>query len=393
MPVEALFFGHFMKISISELGPWYFSEAGRLMGEMNDEGGNTNLVFAVARIIRQHKGVNLDIDGIVEGLCNKEGNIKLLQDDEKKRTLQRCVFAAIGVLTLLFRPAITHKDVEAFTIESPRTEPPVVRVNIASNSGRRIPGLLRAFGEAIPFPSTAQPRSTEASNDDLHVAQLNFDSLHHIAGINIQWTDALSLHLCLRIDGESKTLYLFRVPSFCVLNLDGTTSNSVYHCILDKFEECLSLEGKQIPSVTTKSLGSEILRSYLLIFSDASSRKLFGRNLKDLARVGNRIDPVLLRLCERPPILSDDSSWDISMIRDTYQIKTHFPHLGDRLLLLQNQNNESPRTLRRMIQDSRHPLESLNLRAVIVFGVLSLLFAFLSVVIGILQLVYGIRQG
>jgi hypothetical protein len=162
---------------------------------------------------------------------------------------------------------------------------------------------------------------------------------------------------------------------------------------LDKFEECLSLEGKQIPSVTTKSLGSEILRSYRLIFSDASSRKLFGRNLKDLARVGNRIDPVLRRLCERPPIPSDDSSWDISMIRDTYQINAHFPHLGDRLLLLQNQNNESPRTLRRMIQDSRHPLESLNLRAVIVFGVLSLFFAFLSVVIGILQLVYAIRQG
>jgi hypothetical protein len=106
------------------------------MGEMNDKGGNTNLVFAIARIIRQHKGVNLDIDGIVEGLCNKEGNIKLLEDDEKKRTLQRCVFAALGVLTLLFRPAITHKDVEAFTIKSPRTEPPVVRVNIASNSGR-----------------------------------------------------------------------------------------------------------------------------------------------------------------------------------------------------------------------------------------------------------------
>lgn len=80
------------------------------------------------------------------------------------------------------------------------------------------------------------------------------------------------------------------------------------------------------------------------------------------------------------------------MVRDTYQIKTTFPHFGDRLFLLQNQNNESPRTLRRMMQDSRHPLESLNLRAVIVFGALSLLFAFLSVVIGILQLVYAIRQ-
>lgn len=229
MSPETLFLGHFMKMCISDLGPWYFSEAGRMMGMIDNEEDNMILVFAVARIIRQHKGVNLDIDSIVENLCNKEDNIKLLEDDDKKRTLQRCVFAAIGVLTLLFRPAITNKDPEAFTIESPRMNPPFVSVNIASSSGRRIPGLLRAFGEVIPIPPTAQSRSIEASNGDLHVAQLNFDSLHHIAGVDIEWTDTLSLHLCLKVDGESKTLYLFRVPSFCVLNLDGKMPNSVYN--------------------------------------------------------------------------------------------------------------------------------------------------------------------
>lgn len=232
MPPESLFFGHFMKVCISDLGPWYFSEAGRMMGIFDNEESDMILVFAVARIIRQHKGANLDIDGIVEDLCNKGDHIKLLEHDDKKRALQRCVFAAIGVLTFLFRPAIINKDAETFAIENPRVNPPFVSINIASSSGRRILGLLRAFGEVIPLPSTAQPGSTEAANSDLHVAQLNFDSLHHIAGVDIEWTDTLSLHLCLKIDGDCKTLYLFRVPSFCVLNLDGNMPNSVYNWLV-----------------------------------------------------------------------------------------------------------------------------------------------------------------
>ena len=146
-------------------------------------------------------------------------------------------------------------------------------------------------------------------------------------------------------------------------------------------------------TMTSVTLLNEVLRTYRLLFSDAASRKLFTTTLRDSAAIGGSVDPLLLQLCEKPPTLRDSTVPSHDYARETYHVRDDFALLGPRLLELQRHNNENPRTLRRILQDKQHPLETVNLKAVIAFGILSLLFSFLQVTIGLIQLVYSFKQG
>jgi hypothetical protein len=61
----------------------------------------------------------------------------------------------------------------------------------------------------------------------LHASQLCYDSLYNTGSIRIVWTDALSMHL--HFVPESSVLYLFRYPSFCILNSHPCSRRSFYN--------------------------------------------------------------------------------------------------------------------------------------------------------------------
>jgi hypothetical protein len=135
------------------------------------------------------------------------------------------------------------------------------------------------------------------------------------------------------------------------------------------------------------------MRSYSLLFNDGPSRKLFASVLRHSADVDGRIDPVLVRIYDRQSGQTRPATeaWALQS-RSVYHARAEFPLLGARLLVLQRHIDQCPKNLRLMLRDRRHPLESINLQAVIIFGILSLLFSLMQVVIGALQVAYAIKQ-
>lgn len=132
-----------------------------------------------------------------------------------------------------------------------------------------------------------------------------------------------------------------------------------------------------------------MLHSYVVLFGDAPSRKLLKGLLKNaITRSGPGIDPLLTDLSKGRGIFIEGENFT----GDGYDLK-NFPILGSRLLELQKlYMKQDPNTLRQLLRDRRNSLESLNVKAVIIFGVLSLAFSLIQIIFGAAQLAYAIKQ-
>ena len=80
--------------------------------------------------------------------------------------------------------------------------------------------FLLGFGYLLPARST--DRQSPESFTTVHAKQLNMSLLATIGGIKIRWIDTLGAHL--EFDNRTKTLFLFRFPSFCAVNLEKDLS-------------------------------------------------------------------------------------------------------------------------------------------------------------------------
>lgn len=79
--------------------------------------------------------------------------------------------------------------------------------------------LLRRFGDLIPSYK-GDPRVTQGSPlgpsmyaESIELSYMSFDMIKNFAKIRIEWVDCLSMHL--EFDSRTKTLKVFRYPSYC----------------------------------------------------------------------------------------------------------------------------------------------------------------------------------
>ncbi|KAH6714499.1 hypothetical protein BKA61DRAFT_481392 [Leptodontidium sp. MPI-SDFR-AT-0119] len=245
--------------------------------------------------------------------------------------------------------------------------------------------MLKNFGELFPECS---PTLSEIT---LYSSRLNVFSLSRQSNVQIKWVDVLSAHL--EFDSATKTLLLFRLPSFCLFHSRRVDQVSAFHYILKAFNSS-TIPGNPTTSITQAYL-NEVILSYRLLFGqDRRSRHSFMSN--EAARTGKHgiHDPLLRLLCGKKKVDSSSMNADFTLTtRGFYGVKEDFPLLGQRLVRLQEFNMvQDSNTLREFWADRRNPFNFYTFWAVIVVGGVSILLSFTQCGLSIAQLVVSIEQ-
>jgi hypothetical protein len=85
-----------------------------------------------------------------------------------------------------------------------------------------------------PFSQNEVQCSEGVSNEVLYESTLNYSSLFTIGRIRLKWVDTLTAHL--DFDRQTRTLSVFRFPSFCVANVLRTKDLKILNrCVLKLF--------------------------------------------------------------------------------------------------------------------------------------------------------------
>ncbi|KAI1483711.1 hypothetical protein F4774DRAFT_425421 [Daldinia eschscholtzii] len=345
-------------------------------------------VSNIVRIICNQRDSRFSINDIIDDFCRESYG----QVHEKiQLQLQQAVFAALGLVTFLYAASTDGYHPENFTAENAGREY-LPRQCSSALADRRLFALLTKL-DVLPSIGSAHSNSIlEGSEELLHAWSVSYDFLSQICDINIVWTDSLNLHL--HINPDSRQLFLFRFPSYCVVNLYGKASGSIFHRVLDEYNgQVPGRAHRNQEQSNSQAFLLEVIQSYRVIFCDAQSRKKFASTLRGLLESEEKVDNILVQLCEQSTVPSDSPVFSQIQDRDAYNVLHNFPILRNRLLTLKRYGmSYDPMKVRQIIRDRRHPLERLNMRVVVVFGVFSLLLGFLQVVVGTVQLVYAVRH-
>jgi hypothetical protein len=165
------------------------------------------------------------IDSIITSLFDKK--LAKMHDDIKALShATNLVFAIIGWQTMLYKPdAGSCSRAQLAIADETDGHRGYAYMNLRQDQGASRKALyefLMGFGVLLPCYNL----NTLASDDDklallatktVTTDSLNVHLLTSIGGIQIKWTDSLACHL--EFDTDSSTLYLFRFPTLCAINL------------------------------------------------------------------------------------------------------------------------------------------------------------------------------
>lgn len=142
--------------------------------------------------------------------------IKSKLEEDPAVIVRNSIFSAIGIASQVFVPVRT-KSKDHFKIDTQGASCPSKTTVDFDKAQRPWDELLRGFGEIFPRKSSMNGISIPVGTQPLkyHVSSLNAATLRRIAGVKIMWVDSISSHL--DFDSTIPALYLFRKPSFCML--------------------------------------------------------------------------------------------------------------------------------------------------------------------------------
>jgi hypothetical protein len=317
-------------------------------------------------------------------------------DNSLPDTASDLVFAVLGWQTMLYRSDFNSCHPSQLCIadetDGYRSQAQICLKQTRKASKKRLHDLLLGFGVMLPPANLCPfdlPEEKEAFNqiDDVDTASFNAKLLATVGGLTITWIDCLSCHL--ELDLASKTLFLFRYPSFCAANPSPNKSgfvrsNPIYFCAAESRGSAHWATEDDVVQLL-----QEIILSYRLLFGRAKQSRQYFRKLNPFQNIPlEGRDSFLVSLCSQKNCAKLDEAYE----RGTYSLKQDFPHLRSRLISLNiHLSKTKPRSWKEMWLDKRDSANWLTFWAVIIIGSLGIFLAFLQVLLQILQLVLQTR--
>lgn len=324
---------------------------------------------------------------------------KLMKMDDGIEALSHArnlVFAIIGWQTMLYKPDMgsCSRDQLAIVDETDGYRgyayTDLRQDQVASR--KPLHEFLMGFGVLLPCYNF----SALGSDDDKRALvtmktvspdSLNVHLLTSVGGIQITWTDSLACHL--EFDANSSTLYLFRFPTFCAINMLGQkkdqTKPTLHSCAAPSMAASYWATHEDV-----NDLLREALLSYRLLFGqNKASRRLF-RSLNPFEDLPEGCkDRNLSELCGRKE--SNFATW--LREHDSYVLSKDFPILRSRLAVLAHSfSNKRPRTWRELWNDKRDSASWFTFWAVLIIGGIGIILAFVQVVLQIVQISLQIKK-
>lgn len=245
---------------------------------------------------------------------------------------------------------------------------------------------LRRESQATEAAPAASSSSSPSYNclPAILPASLNMFMLSTVGGIRIQWTDVITHHL--ELNNKDRIIYLYRFPSFCLLNVPATPDEEskteshtpIYACCdassHNKYWACQD---------DIRDLLRETLLSYRVLFGqDRRSRKLYKR-LRPFGDCSKREQDILLHeLCSR-----EHCDLTVDEDRQSYDLSEDFPLYSNRFKVLhQLLMNTKARTWKQLWKDKRDSAAWLTFWLLLIFGGLGVILSFMQMVLQLIAL-------
>ncbi|KIX07674.1 uncharacterized protein Z518_02328 [Rhinocladiella mackenziei CBS 650.93] len=346
----------------------------------------------------------------VGNLCTELSNRGLVGADMGDRMkVAQLVFILFGALTMLYTP-VTNPDEGQFQMavhSDPRLRCPTHKMATWHIPSQAIDftvsfdDLLHRFCRMSPIP---KPKLLEKQTLENSVAKrilksqnVDYYSLSELLNVRICWTTSICEHL--ELDIRSKTLKLFRIPSYCAMLCLPGRSKTFLDSFFQKFLD------DEVERLIPTDIFREVLATYRVIFGQhADARNLIKRHCSQgtlfkryqflrrkphpSAFVRDQADPLLERLCfldSRDEALFVDL--DMLDLKNNYILDADFPYFADRLWALQEYvENQCPNNWKTLWRDRRDVAKFWTVWAVVVLGVPSIVLSLAQTILTGLQL-------
>jgi hypothetical protein len=335
------------------------------------------------------------IDTIVTHLVDQK-LIKVEDDFEALSHGRNLVFAIIGWQTMLYKPDMgSCSPSQLAIVDETDGHRGYAYTDLRQDQGatrKVLYEFLMGFGVLLPSYNSGAMASDDDKRALLATKTVSPDSLNaHLltsaGGLHIKWTDSLACHL--EFDANSGTLYLFRFPTFCAINLFNHekhgTKPTLHCCAAPPIAASYWATNEDI-----NDLLQEILLSYRLLFGqNKASRRLFRSSspFEDLPE-GCK-DRALSELCGKKQ--SNFATW----LREpnSYILSKDFPFLRNRLAVISHYfSNKRPRTWKELWNDKRDSASWFTFWAVLIIGGMGIMLAFIQVVLQIVQITIEMKE-
>ena len=187
-------------------------------------GDITELAIVIANILRKTEARKISIDGVSEEIHREYGVQR--SESHAQNAIRQTIFSIVCLLTTLVQSKMGD-SAAVFEIHLPVGLLAVRSSQGIVNSRRPLGSLLRGFGELLPHVVSEHNCGTSKASDLLYGSSLCHCSLKTISKVNIKWVDDLSAHLVFQ--PLTRTLMLFRFPTFCALSCLGKENGSSFH--------------------------------------------------------------------------------------------------------------------------------------------------------------------
>lgn len=328
------------------------------------------------------QGESRGIDEIIMHLIQKRLFVSDENDTNTFLRQRHLVFAILGWQSMLFLPSLNTCPLNEFAvyqdINQPNSRLVFDTLKMSTDlADREMAVLLKGFGNLLPArsPDLANVAS-EASKVasawfPIDPAEVNIHLLSTLLRVRLHWVETLALHL--DYDQTTRTLSLFRFPSFCVATL--RSKGALYSfASSDRHSPDPRASHDEITDIL-----NETLLSYRLLFGlSKPSRELFRRLFKSIPELYNNGDKLLYALCAEKffehPIVPKDCPM--------YFADRDFPVLGGRIKLLVEELKEvKPKSWRELLRDRRNTTQYWTFWLVTIFGAASIVLSTIQVLL------------
>lgn len=332
-------------------------------------------------IIRQYTSKaerSLTIDEIIKYLGDDLAQESLVQT-ENVPELKHLVFAILGWQSMLYRPSFNTCPLSQFAVHQEVDQPDSGLIFdtyklSAYLSDRPVAILLKTYGHLLPArarePTLAVSEDGSAWNP-LNPSEMNAHFLHTILQIEIRWVDTLSLHL--DYDKSTRTLSIFRYPSFCLAMLH---SKGTVYAFEDR--DKISIDRRANYDEITDIL-HETLLSYRLLFGQSKkSRKVFRNHLKSNPSLSHNPDSLLKLMCGHKNFAHEYVPGD----RPIYFAPRDFPTLSKRVELIgAAMRGAKPKDWKSLLRDRRDTTQYWTFWLVAIIGGTSIVLSLIQVIL------------
>ena len=169
------------------------------------------IVDMVSTALQANEDRKLTLDNLIQ--------ILLRTSDPPSWELKQGTFTLLGVLTMLYSTPRLPSSEEIFIEEPFNPLVDITRMYLRSTASIPLGIIIAGLGRFVPKILSEDERPWQIKEPDtqyLDAAKLSAFSLINLGEVHVNWSDLLSTHLMY--DQPTRTLTLFRFPSFCAIN-------------------------------------------------------------------------------------------------------------------------------------------------------------------------------